>query len=131
MEAARALLTGCRLQLGQRSFISVPLPSLSGQPRISLPSHPDSIWPVSGALPEVGHCVGGVGGRTEPASLETVARAALDSMVEFPRAHLQRPPPCVPRPCLAWLGPSSSLGLEASIHCSQACPRLPRCSGDF
>lgn len=62
MEAARALLTGCRLQLGQRSFISVPLPSLSGQPRISLPSHPDSIWPVSGALPEVGHCVEGVGG---------------------------------------------------------------------
>lgn len=27
VEAARALLTGCRLQLGQRPFISLPLPS--------------------------------------------------------------------------------------------------------
>ena len=63
MEAARALLTGCRLQLGQRSFISVPLPSHSGQPHISLPSHPDSIWPASGAPPEVGHWVGGGEGR--------------------------------------------------------------------
>lgn len=62
MEAARALLTGCRLQLWQRSFISVPLPSHSGQPRISLPSHPDSVWLVSGTPPEVGHWVGGGGG---------------------------------------------------------------------
>lgn len=132
MEAARALLTGCRLQLWQRSFISVPLPSHSGQPRISLPSHPDSVWLVSGTPTEVGHWVGGVGrGRTEPASLETVARAALDSIAEFPGAHLQWPPPSVPWLRLAWPGPSLSLGLEGSIHCSQACPRLPRCSGDF
>ena len=69
MEAARALLTGCRLQLGQRSFISVPLPSHSGQPRISLPSHPDSVWPGSGAPPEVGPWVGGGWGGLDRAGL--------------------------------------------------------------
>lgn len=34
--------------------------------------------------------------------METVAGAALDSIVEFPGFHLQRAPPSVPRPRLAW-----------------------------
>ena len=96
MEAARALLTGCRLQLGQRSFISVPLPSHSGQPRISLPSHPDSVWPGSGAPPGVGPWVGGGGGGwTELASLETIGRggSGLDGGVS------RGPPPAAPSMC--------------------------------
>ena len=132
MEAARALLTGCRLQLGQRSFISVPLPSHSGQPHISLPSHPDSIWPVLGAPPEVGHWVGGGGGGgvglSWPQWRPLPGRLWI-RLWSFPGSTSSGPlhPSLGP----AWRGPSPSLGLEGSIHSSQACPRLPRCSGDF